>query len=101
MQLKTYTWKSYTFLIVSIFVTINLFLFSPILDRVGVEYVVPFAYFILASAVIAIILAVISFCSRTEKKILSIIGLTFTLFNTAIIFPLVRLSFHVKYKYNP
>ncbi|MBY7112301.1 MULTISPECIES: hypothetical protein [Bacillus] len=56
MQLQTYTWKSYMFLIVSIFVTINLFLFAPILDRVGIEYVVPFAYFILASAVIAIIL---------------------------------------------
>ncbi|MEK7015913.1 hypothetical protein [Bacillus sp. FSL R9-9410] len=90
MQLKTYTWKSYTFLIVSIFVTINLFLFSPILDRVGVEYVVPFAYFILASAVIAII----SFCSRTEKKILSIIGLTFTLFNTAIILFSLWFGYH-------
>lgn len=68
MQLKTYTWKSYTFLIVSIFVTINLFLFTPILDRVGVEYVVPFAYFILASAVIAILLAVISFVAELRKK---------------------------------
>ncbi|PDM36428.1 hypothetical protein CMV37_35605, partial [Bacillus cereus] len=55
MQLQTYTWKSYTFLLVSIFVTINLFLFTSILDRVGVEYIVPFAYFILASAVIAIL----------------------------------------------
>ena len=68
MQLKTYTWKSYMFLIVSIFVTINLFLFTPILDRVGVEYVVPFAYFILASTVIAILLAVISFAVETKRK---------------------------------
>ncbi|QWG28787.1 hypothetical protein EXW58_14925 [Bacillus mycoides] len=94
MQLKTCTWKSYTFLIVRIFVTINLFLFSPILERVGVEYAVPFAYFILASAVIAIILAVISFCSRTEKRILSIIGLTFTLFNTAIILFFLWFGYH-------
>ncbi|MFZ3197486.1 MAG: hypothetical protein WA181_15075 [Bacillus mycoides] len=94
MQLKTYTWKSYTFLIVSIFVTINLFLFSPILDRVGVGYVVAFAYFILTSAVIAIILAVISFCSRSEKIILSIIGLTFTLFNTAIILSFLWFGYH-------
>ena len=68
MQLKTYTWKSYTFLIVSIFVTINLFLFTPILDRVGIEYVVPFAYFILASAVIAILLAIISFVAEMRRK---------------------------------
>ncbi|WP_305926404.1 hypothetical protein [Bacillus mycoides] len=94
MQLKTYTRKSYTFLIVSIFVTINLFLFSPILDRVGVGYVVAFAYFILTSAVIAIILAVISFCSRSEKKILSIIGLTFTLFNTAITLFFLWFGYH-------
>ncbi|EEL87119.1 hypothetical protein bcere0029_30310 [Bacillus cereus AH1272] len=55
---------------------------------------VPFAYFILASTVIAIILAVISFCSRTEKKILSIIGLTFTLFNTAIILFSLWFGYH-------
>lgn len=90
MQLQTYTWKSYMFLIVSIFVTINLFLFAPILDRVGIEYVVPFAYFILASAVIAII----SFCSRAEKKILAIIGLCFTLFNTAIILFFLWFGYH-------
>ncbi|RWS45118.1 hypothetical protein EKA14_04955 [Bacillus mycoides] len=94
MEPKTYTWKSYTFLIVSIFVTIHLFLFTPILDRVGVEYVVPFAYFILASAVIAIILAVISLCSRTEKKVLSIISLTFTLFNAAIILFFLWFGYH-------
>ncbi|MEF7656703.1 hypothetical protein [Bacillus thuringiensis] len=92
MQLKTYTWKSYMFLIVSIFVTINLFLFTPILDRVGVEYVV--AYFILASAVIAILLAIISFCSRNEKKTLAIIGLCFTLFNTAIILFFLWFGYH-------
>ncbi len=94
MQLKTYTWKSYTFLIVSIFVTINLFLFTPILERVGVEYVLPFAYFILASAVITLILAVISLCSRTEKKVLSIIGLCFTLFNTVIILFFLWFGYH-------
>ncbi|WP_338157107.1 hypothetical protein [Bacillus mycoides] len=55
---------------------------------------VPFAYFILTSAVIAIILAVISFCSRSEKKILSIIGLTFTLFNTAIILSFLWFGYH-------
>ncbi|HFJ9445325.1 hypothetical protein P9W85_10845 [Bacillus tropicus] len=94
MQLKTYTWKSYTFLFASIFITIILFLFTPILDRVGVEYVVPFAYFILASAVIAILLAVISFCSRNERKILAIIGLCFTLFNTAIILFFLWFGYH-------
>ncbi|EEK72607.1 MULTISPECIES: hypothetical protein [Bacillus] len=45
-------------------------------------------------AVIAIILAVISFCSRTEKKILSIIGLTFTLFNAAIILFFLWFGYH-------
>ncbi|HFJ9439513.1 MULTISPECIES: hypothetical protein [Bacillus cereus group] len=94
MQIKTYTWKSYTFLIVSIFVTMNLFLFTPILDRAGVEYVVPFAYFILTSAVIAIILAVISFCSQSEKKMLAIIGLCFTLFNTAVILFCLWFGYH-------
>jgi len=94
MQVKTYSWKSYTFLLVSIFVTINLFLFTPILDRIGVEYVVPFAYCILASAIIAIILAVISLGSRTEKKILAIIGLCFTLFNTAIILFFLWFGYH-------
>ncbi|WP_377865111.1 hypothetical protein [Bacillus sp. R86525] len=78
MQLKTYTWKSYTFLIVSIFVTINLFL--PILEKVGVDYVVPFAYFIVTFAVIAIILAVIVLC--------------FTLFNTAIILFSLWFGYH-------
>ncbi|MGR5986460.1 MULTISPECIES: hypothetical protein [Bacillus] len=94
MQLQTYTWKSYTFLIVSIFVTFNLFLFAPILDRVGVDYVLPFAYFILGSAFIAIILAVISFCSRTEKKFLAIIALCFTLFNTVIILFFLWFGYH-------
>ncbi|MEX0138611.1 hypothetical protein MRBLBA71_005424 [Bacillus nitratireducens] len=78
MQLKKYTWKSYTFLIVSIFVTINPFL--SILERVGVDYVVPFAYFIVTFAVIAIILAVI--------------GLCFTLFNTAIILFFLWFNYH-------
>ncbi|EEM21869.1 hypothetical protein bthur0001_29870 [Bacillus thuringiensis serovar tochigiensis BGSC 4Y1] len=54
----------------------------------------PFAYFILASAVIAILLAVISFCSRNERKILAIIGLCFTLFNTAIILFFLWFGYH-------
>ena len=94
MQLKTYTWKSYTFLIVSIFVTINLFLFTPIFRQSWDRICRAFRLLHISFRCYSNSISGYLFCSRDEKKILAIIGLCFTLFNTAIILFFLWFGYH-------
>ncbi|MCU5376719.1 hypothetical protein OCA08_06155 [Bacillus cereus] len=85
MQPKFHTWKSYTFLTFSLLSTILMFLLVPVLDRFGPHTVTPMTYAILGGTIFSIILAIITFISPSEKKILPIIALIITLLNILLI----------------
>lgn len=94
MQPKIHTWKSYTFITFSVLSTAGLFLIVPMLDWFGPHTVTPVTNSTLGMTILSIIMAIVSFCSSTERKILPIIGLILTLFNTAIILFFLWFGYH-------
>ncbi|KAB2442486.1 hypothetical protein [Bacillus luti] len=85
MQPKTHTWKSYTFLTFSLLSTMLMFLLVPVLDRFGPNIVTPMTYSILGGTIVSIVMAIISFISPSEKKVLPIIALVISLMNILLI----------------
>ncbi|MGG5739805.1 MULTISPECIES: hypothetical protein [Bacillus cereus group] len=85
MQPKIHTWKSYMFLTFSLFSTILMVSLVPVLDRFGPNTITPMTYAILCGTILSIIMAIISFISPSEKKVLPIIALVVTLLNILLI----------------
>lgn len=85
MRNKVFSWKSYIFLISSIVVTLSMFLLDPISQVANKTVYDIVASFILVGIPVSIIMAVIAFCSKNERKLISVIALIVTIFNIAVI----------------
>ena len=62
-----------------------MFLLVPVLDRFGPNTVTPMTYSILGGTIVSIVMAIISFISPSEKKVLPIIALVISLMNILLI----------------
>jgi len=83
--MKVSTWKGYVFLISSVFATLFMFLLDPVaqVTNEGVAGVI--LVLILIATFVSIVMAIITFSSKREKKIIPSIALILTVFNLAII----------------
>ncbi|WP_040982529.1 hypothetical protein [Oceanobacillus jeddahense] len=85
MRNKVFSWKSYVFLISSIIVTLSMFLLDPISQAANKTVYDIVVIFILAGLPVSIIMGIVAFCSKNERKIISVIALILTIFNIAVI----------------
>ncbi|MBW8347865.1 hypothetical protein K0H71_00200 [Bacillus sp. IITD106] len=85
MKNKASSWKSYIFLISSIVVTLSMFLLDPISQVANRSVFLIVAYSIIAGIPVSIIMAIIAFSSKKERKLIPGIALILTLFNIGVI----------------
>lgn len=85
MQNNSYSWRSYNFLILSVVVSLSMVLLDPIsvatTEQVGTAIIM----FIPIGTLISIILAILTFVTKNEKKHIAFIALFVTLINVGII----------------
>ncbi|MBY7142541.1 hypothetical protein KFZ56_05500 [Virgibacillus sp. NKC19-3] len=85
MRKKVFSWKSYIFLISSIVVTLSMFLLDPISQVANKTVYDMVASFILVGLPVSLIMAVVAFSSKKERKLIPVIALLLTIFNVAVI----------------
>lgn len=74
-MLKRYSWRSYGFLIISLLVSLSMILLDPIAVATTVQVGSLIVIFILVATLASIVLAVLTFSNKNEKKGIAVIGL--------------------------
>lgn len=81
---KKHTWRSWTFYIMAILVTLLMFGLDLVAVILG-EWIVPWLLIlILVGYILSIVFSVITLKRRQERKLIPIISLAITLFNLAV-----------------
>jgi len=82
---QRYSWKSYIFLILSILIPVFLLLIDPISQAISEQFAVIMMLIIFLGAITSIILAILVFLDKKERKGIAYIALALTLINISII----------------
>ncbi|MGM0899184.1 MAG: hypothetical protein ACQEV0_14850 [Bacillota bacterium] len=82
---KRYSWRSFMFLIFSLLTSLSMVLLDPIASNTTEQIGFFIIVFMLVSSVASIVLAVLTFSSKKEKKNIAIFALFLTILNSAII----------------
>ncbi|MFS0820909.1 hypothetical protein [Bacillus sp. 1P02SD] len=85
MNTKIISWKSYVLLTLSVLVTLTWFLLDPIAQVTNEGATGFMLVFILFGTIISLILAIVTFFTKNEKKLLPSIALILTLVNAGVI----------------
>ncbi|MDG5472489.1 hypothetical protein P6709_12105 [Jeotgalibacillus sp. ET6] len=82
---KSYSWRSYTFLTVSVLVSILMVSIDPVAVAFSERAATFMINCVFIGLLLSIVLAVINFISNKEKRLISIIALIITLLNIAVV----------------
>ncbi|MDE4086844.1 hypothetical protein PO902_17495 (plasmid) [Planococcus maritimus] len=83
---KSYTWRSYSYLTMSIIVLLLMVLIDPIASTFSSEKIGSFIIIgVFIGAFLSIILAFITFSNRMEKRLIPIVATVITILDIAII----------------
>ncbi|WP_042350764.1 hypothetical protein [Bacillus massiliigorillae] len=97
MSVKKHTWKSHIFIGLSVFVTICMFLVymvpSVTANLSSTSLLTAFG-FTMFSPFLCIFMAIITFISKDEKKLLPTIALVFTIINTLFVLFILLIGFN-------
>lgn len=85
MNTRYHSWKSYAFLTVSVIVTILMFLLDPIGIGTDERLSGVTILFIFVGTAVSLLMGIISFGSKNEKKLIPAIAAIFTVFNVSVI----------------
>jgi len=85
MEKSHHSWKSYVFLIASLMVPILMFLLDPIAIATDEKLTGVIILLILAGIILSIIMGIISFISKHERKEIPYIATMITFFNIEVI----------------
>lgn len=84
-MLKRYSWRSFTFLLLSLLTSLSIVLLDPIAlatsEQVGFIMII----LIMVGSVASVVLAVFTFFNKNEKKGIAIFALILTIINSSII----------------
>ncbi|MGD7045730.1 hypothetical protein [Jeotgalibacillus proteolyticus] len=82
---KSYSWRSYSFLAVSVLVSILMVSIDPIAVAFSEGVATIIINFVFAEILLSIVLSIITFIRSKEKRLISIIALIITLLNIAVL----------------
>jgi hypothetical protein len=85
MKNKISTWKSYLFLISSVLATLSMFLLDPISQVANKSVMNVVAILIIAGLIVSVVMAVVTFSLKKERKLIPGFALILTIFNTGVI----------------
>lgn len=85
MHLRRVTWKSYSFLGLSILLLLNIFLLDPISPYLNEWTGILYMLFIPVSVIVMVVLAILAFKSTSENKIIPIVATFLAIIGVAII----------------
>lgn len=82
---KVTSWKSYIFLIASIVTSLSMILFDPLVQATSETVADIIASFIIVGLIASILMSILTFVSKREKKLIPSIALVMTLLNIGFI----------------
>ncbi len=85
MNEPRYTWRSYSLVVVSILVTLAMFLLDPIASATNEGASLPMMVFIFIGTLVSVIGIIFVILSKKEQSKVALIALAITLFNCGVI----------------
>ncbi|MBD7985674.1 hypothetical protein H9649_13850 [Sporosarcina sp. Sa2YVA2] len=85
MKTRHHSWKSYVFLTVSLVVTILMFLLDPIGVATKEKLTGLIILLILVGNVVSVLMGILTFTSKYERKLIPSIAAIFTFFNVVVV----------------
>ena len=85
MKTRYHSWKSYVYLTVSVIVTVLMILLEPIGIATKEKLTGSIIFLILAGNLVSVLLGVLTFTSKDERKLIPSIAAVFTFLNVGVV----------------